>query len=81
MPEGLRKSPADGTALYQLNTSITTSGNYTATVSASAYTLTMAPISTGNMAGDPCGMFTITSTSARGVTGTTATKGRDECWK
>jgi type IV pilus assembly protein PilE len=79
MPECLRRSPADGTALYQLNTAITTSGNYTATVSASAYTLTMAPISGGNMAADPCGMFTITSTGVRGVAG--ATKTRDECWK
>lgn len=79
MPDGLRKSPADGTALYQLNTAINTSGNYTATVSASAYTLTMAPITGGSMASDPCGMFTITSTGVRGVAG--ATKTRDECWK
>lgn len=79
MPDNLRKSPSDGTALYQLNTSITTSGNYTATVSASAYTLTMAPISGRNMASDPCGMFTLTSSGVRGVTG--ATKSRDECWK
>lgn len=79
MPDNLRKSPSDGTALYQLNTSITTSGNYTATVSASAYTLTMAPISGENMASDTCGMFTISSTGVKGVTG--ATKSRDECWK
>lgn len=81
MPDSLRKSPSDGTALYQLNTSITSSGNYTATVSANAYTLIMAPISGGNMANDPCGMFTITSTGVKGVTGATATKSRDECWK
>lgn len=81
MPESLRKSPSDGsaTALYQLNTAITTSGNYTATVSTSAYTLTMAPITGTNMASDPCGMFTITSTGVRGVA--SATKTRDECWK
>lgn len=79
MPDSLRKSPADGTAVYQLNTSITTAGNYTATVTASAYTLTMAPISGGTMASDACGMFTITSTGIRGVAG--ATKTRDECWK
>lgn len=80
MPDGLRKSPADGTTtLYQLNTAITTSGSYTATVSASAYTLTMAPVSGGNMASDACGMFTITSTGVRGVAG--GTKTRDECWK
>ena len=79
MPENLRKSPADGTAIYQLNTSITTAGNYTATVSGSAYTLTMAPISGRVAATDPCGMFTITSTGVRGVA--SATKTRDECWK
>lgn len=79
MPDNLRKSPADGTAVYQLNTSITTAGNYTATVSVSAYTLTMAPISGGVAATDACGMFTITSAGVRGVTG--GTKTRDECWK
>lgn len=79
MPENLRKSPADGTALYQLNTAIAAAGNYSATVSVSAYTLTMSPISGGNMASDPCGKFTITSTGVRGVVD--ATKTRDECWK
>jgi type IV pilus assembly protein PilE len=78
MPAGLRVSPADGTALYQLNSSITTAGNYTATVTTTGYTLYMAPISGGSMASDPCGMFTLTSTGVRGVTGT---KTRDECWK
>jgi type IV pilus assembly protein PilE len=79
MPDNLRKSPADGTAVYQLNTSITTAGNYTATVTVSAYTLTMAPISGGSAATDACGMFTITSAGVRGVA--SATKTRDECWK
>ena len=79
MPDNLRKSPADGTALYQLNTSITTAGNYTATVTATGYTLTMAPITGGSAATDACGMFTITSTGVRGVA--SATKTRDECWK
>jgi type IV pilus assembly protein PilE len=79
MPDNLRKSPADGTALYQLNTAVTTAGSYTATVSVSAYTLTMAPIAGGKMASDPCGMLTITSTGVRGVA--SATKTRDECWK
>jgi type IV pilus assembly protein PilE len=79
MPDNLRKSPADGTALYQLNSSITTAGNYTATLSTTAYTLTMAPISGGKAASDACGMFTITSTGIRGVA--SATKTRDECWK
>lgn len=79
MPDGLRVSPADGTALYQLNTAITTVGNHTASVTTSAYTLTMAPITARSMAADPCGMFTISSTGIRGVSGGTLT--RDECWK
>ncbi len=79
MPDNLKKSPSDGTAVYQLNTSITTAGNYTATVTASAYTLTMAPISGGAAASDACGMFTITSAGVKGVA--SATKTRDECWK
>jgi type IV pilus assembly protein PilE len=81
MPDSLRKSPADATAIYQLNTSITTAGTYTATVSTTAYTLTMAPISGGVAAADACGMFTLTSEGKRNVTGATATKSRDECWK
>jgi type IV pilus assembly protein PilE len=81
MPEELRKSPSDGTALYQLNTAITSVGNYTATVSVSAYTLTMAPISGRSAASDACGMFTISSTGVKGITGGNGTKTRDECWK
>jgi type IV pilus assembly protein PilE len=79
MPENLKKSPSDGTAVYQLNTGIATAGNYTATVTVSAYTLTMAPISGGVAASDACGMFTITSAGVRGIA--SATKTRDECWK
>lgn len=79
MPDNLRKSPSDGTAIYQLNSSVTTAGDYTATVTTSAYTLTMAPISGLSAASDPCGMFTITSAGVRGVTGGSRT--RDECWK
>ena len=85
MPENLRKSPADGTALYQLNTEIAAAGNYSASVTASAYTLTMSPISSGKMASDECGTFTLTSTGIRGiiVSSTAYTSGalRDKCWK
>jgi type IV pilus assembly protein PilE len=79
MPEQLKKSPADGTAIYQLNSAIAAAGNYTATLSVTAYTLSMAPVSGGPAASDPCGIFTLTSTGVRGVT--SATKSRDECWK
>ena len=80
MPDGLRVSPTDSTAQYQLNTAITTAGNYAATVTTNAYTLTMAPISGRSMAGDACAMFTFTSTGIKGVSAG-ATKTRDECWK
>lgn len=79
MPDGLRVSPADGTAVYQLNTAIAAAGNYAAAVTTTAYTLTMAPITGRAMAADACGSFTLTSTGVRGVVG--ATRTRDECWK
>ncbi|MBI2728985.1 MAG: prepilin-type N-terminal cleavage/methylation domain-containing protein [Polaromonas sp.] len=79
MPDGLRVSPADGTALYQLNPAISAAGNYTATVSVTAFTLSMSPILGRSQAADACGIFTITSTGIKGVTGNTKT--RDECWK
>ena len=79
MPDNLRTSPADGTALYQLNSAITSAGSYTVTVSTTAYTLTMAPISGRLMANDGCGAFRINSMGVRTVTGTGKT--RDECWR
>ena len=85
MPDNLRKSPADSpTAVYQLNTAIAAAGNYAATVTASTYTLTMAPVAGGVAAADACGMFTLTSVGVRGCTvGGTAcsTTLRDTCWK
>ncbi|MCX7241353.1 MAG: prepilin-type N-terminal cleavage/methylation domain-containing protein [Burkholderiales bacterium] len=79
MPESLKKSPADGSAIYQLNTAIAAAGNYAITVSTSDYTLTMAPVAGGTAASDACGLFTLSSTGLRGVA--SATKSRDECWK
>ncbi|MBI2771381.1 MAG: prepilin-type N-terminal cleavage/methylation domain-containing protein [Burkholderiales bacterium] len=85
MPTALKNSPADSTAMYQLNTSITTAGNYTASLTTTAYTLTMAPISGGRMATDSCGFYTLTSSGVKGnlsIAGTAlATAARDTCWK
>lgn len=84
MPSNLQRAPADGTAVYQLNTAITTAGNYAVTVTATAYTLTMAPISGGPAENDTCGMLTLTSTGIRGcnIGGTACTAAqRDSCWK
>ena len=80
MPTNLKKSPADSTtAMYQLNSAITSAGSYTITVTVSAYTLTMAPISGTRMANDGCGAFRVNSLGVRTITGTGKT--RDECWK
>lgn len=69
MPANLKRSPTDGTQLYELSI----------TATSTAYTLTMAPVSGTSMASDKCGSYTLTSTGTRGVTG--ATLSRDECWK
>lgn len=79
MPDRLRVSPADGTALYQLNPTISAAGNYALDGGVSTFTLSMSPITGRSQAADACGIFTITSTGIKGVTG--ATKTRDECWK
>ena len=79
MPDALKRSPADGSAVSQINTATAAAGNYTATLSVSAYTLTMAPITGTRAATDACGRFTLTSAGVRGVAG--GTKTRDECWK
>lgn len=68
MPANLARSPTDGPQIYALTIDATTI----------AYTLTMAPMTGSPLATDACGSFTLTSTGARGVTGT---KTRDECWK
>ncbi len=69
IPGSIKQSPSDGTAVYQLSVSAT----------ASAYTLTMAPVSGGVAATDACGSFTLTSTGIRDRTGSGLTK--DACWK
>ncbi len=84
MATSIKQSPSDGTAIYQLNNAITTAGNYTATLTATAYTLTMAPITGSPMAADTCGMYTLNSSGIRGniIGGTAATSAqRDACWK
>ena len=69
IPGSIKQSPSDGAAVYQLSVSAT----------ASAYTLTMAPVSGGVAATDACGSFTLTSTGIRDRTGSGLTK--DACWK
>ena len=68
IPTTLKRSPAQGTKLYDLSVVAT----------ATTYTLTMTPVPGAARANDPCGAFTLTATGARGVTGTMS---RDDCWK
>ena len=72
VPSSLKRSPADGTKLYDLEVP-------NADLSETAYTIKMVPDSAGAMASDPCGTFTLTSAGVRGITGTGMT--RDDCWK
>lgn len=84
MPENLKKSPADGTAIYQMNTAITSAGNYTATFATGSFELRMAPISGRSAASDECGIFSLSSTGIKKVivSGTENTSTlRDSCWK
>jgi type IV pilus assembly protein PilE len=66
--------------LYAIAFATTGSGSAAAsTVSATTFTLQATPQSTGPMANDRCGAFTLTESGVKGVTGTGATV-RD-CWK
>ena len=74
IPSGLKQSPADGTALY----------NLAVVADATTYTLTMSPVAGLSMANDECGSFRLTSTGVRsvvigGVNNIAAL--RDKCWK
>jgi type IV pilus assembly protein PilE len=77
VPASIKRSPADGTALYQLDIPA-------ASLNVSAYELRMVPVAGGAMAGDQCGTFTLTSTGVRGVRVNGAVGSaelRDTCWK
>lgn len=68
MPAVIQRAPAEGTQLYALSVTATTSN----------YTLTMAPSTGSPMSTDACGSFTLTSTGVRGVTGSLSS---DTCWR
>lgn len=74
MPETLKNSPANGTALYTLTITATTD----------EYTLTMAPVTGGRMETDSCGSYRVNSAgqtgNANGTGGLSAAE-RDACWK
>ena len=77
IPEGLKYSPSNGTAKYQLTNSIDKFGRTAISVNANSFTLTMAPISGTSAVNDECGMFTINSIGLRTNTGLQS----DICWE
>ncbi|MCX8521128.1 MAG: hypothetical protein ORN28_06275 [Rhodoferax sp.] len=78
IPAGLLRAPTLGTAKYQLNPQIVAADNYDLTVTATSFTLTMAPVAGTNAAADECGKFSITNTGLRSNSGTMPA---DICWK
>ena len=70
LPARLQVSPAEGTPLYQLDTT-------NSTFAATTFKLVFQPVN--NMASDPCGSLTLDNTGAKGITGTGMT--RDDCWR
>ena len=78
IPAGLLSAPNVGTAKYQLNPQIVAAGNYDLVVTATSFTLTMAPIAGTNAAADECGNFSITNTGLRKNSGPLSA---DICWK
>ena len=78
MPGNLKRSPVDGTKLYDLTNPLDVPPN------PMSFTLRMVPVAGGVMANDACGTFTLTSTGVRGVlVGATVGSStlRDTCWK
>jgi type IV pilus assembly protein PilE len=76
IPTGLKQSPQDSTALY----------NLTVTASVTAYTLTMVPAAGTTMVNDECKAFQFTSTGVKRIanldtTPISNTALRDKCWK
>ena len=65
--------PQSGTAFYTLTVVIPAGG--------ASYTITAAPVSGGQMAGDKCGSFTYTSDGAKGLSGQTTGVVVTDCWK
>jgi type IV pilus assembly protein PilE len=77
LPANLRQSPADSTAIYQLDTA-------SSLVTTTTFRLVMAPVNPSPMRNDSCGAYTLTNTGLKGnlVGGVVAaTAERDICWR
>jgi len=78
MPPTLMRAPAEGTQLYEISN---TGGNASSAAS-STFTLIMRPLSTGTMANDKCGGFTLTQAGTKGITAASPTAALiAECWR
>ena len=69
MPASLQIAPESGNQMYAL----------TIVASVSAYTLSMAPLTSATMATDGCGTFVLRADGGKSVTGTGMTSAN--CWK
>ncbi len=65
----IQQSPETGTARYVM------------TVLNAAQTFTLSATPTGTMAGDPCGIYTLTNTGLRGAAGVTTGAIVQTCWE
>ena len=68
------QSPVSGTLAYNI---VVTFG----TTPATDFTLTATPSSTGSMAADACGAFTLTNAGLQGAAGQTTGSIAADCWK
>ena len=78
MPAGMRRSPAEGTQLYE----ISNAGVNLSAAGQSTFELIMRPMNPGAMASDKCGGFRMTQSGVRGITIAGATAALiAECWR
>lgn len=72
LPATLQHAPKDGGVVFY---------DLSLTTARTTYTITAARSTSGVMANDPCGSFTITNTGRKGLDGNDASKTIDHCWK
>ena len=78
MPAGMKRSPAEGTQLYE----ISNAGVNLSAAGQSTFELIMRPMNPGAMASDKCGGFRMTQSGVRGITIAGATAALiAECWR
>lgn len=81
MPAGLMRSPADGTATYEVSVGV---GATQSTANATTFLIRMRPIAGGRMENDSCGALSINQAGVKSVTGFGANPTAAqiaECWR